>query len=259
MNIVDCRAVAMRALACLDLTNLDATCTPADVAALCARATTAHGPVAAICIWPRFVAQARPLLTGTPVRIATVVNFPDGESAIDAILDETDRAMVDGADEIDMVIAYRRIATDPAEAEAQVARVRAATQGATRGATLKVILETGELEDPALIRSASGIAIRAGADFIKTSTGKVTVNATPEAARIMLSVIAETGGKVGFKAAGGIRTLDDAATYLGLADEILGADWARPETFRFGASGLLDALLAELDGRTAARETGTGY
>lgn len=245
--------VARRALACLDLTNLDDNCTDADIDRLCERAVTPHGPVAAVCIWPRFVAQARERLEATPVRVATVVNFPGGDETLDAILSETNQAMVDGADEIDMVITYRRIADTPGEAGDQIARVREAVHGGT----LKVILETGELKDAALIRKASDIAIGAGADFIKTSTGKVPVNATPEAARIMLTVIAEHGAGTGFKAAGGVRSVDDAAVYLGLADELLGAGWATPKTFRFGASGLLDALLAELEGRTA--ETRDGY
>jgi deoxyribose-phosphate aldolase len=245
-------AVAEQALACLDLTNLDEACTPADIEVLCARAQTKHGPVAAVCVWPRFVAMAESLLAETPVKIATVVNFPGGDQPLDAVLAETDQAMVDGADEIDMVIPYRLVSDKPGEAEEQVRQVREAVHGAT----LKVILETGELKDESLIRAACEIAIRAGADFIKTSTGKVAVNATPEAARTMLSVIAETGGTCGFKAAGGIRTVDDAAVYLGLADEIVGMGCAKPDTFRFGASGLLDALLAELEGGTAIPASG---
>ena len=132
----------------------------------------------------------------------------------------------------------------------------AVEEAAGDGALLKVILETGELRQVPLIRRAAEIAIGAGADFFKTSTGKVPVNATPQAARAMLSVIAETGGEVGFKAAGGIRSIEDAAVYLALADEILGAEWAEPTSFRFGASGLLDAVLAALDGRGAAAATG---
>lgn len=247
MKCADRAAVARRALACLDLTNLDDACTDADIDRVCARAVTPHGAVAAVCVWPRFVTQARQTLEGTPVQVGTVVNFPRGDGTLEDILAETDQAMVDGADEVDMVIAYRLVAHRPDEAADQVAHVRAAVHDAT----LKVILETGELKDAALIRAASEIAIRAGADFIKTSTGKVAVNATPDAARIMLTAIAGHGGKTGFKAAGGVRTLEDAAVYLDLADEIVGPDWASPNTFRFGASGLLDALLAELDGPAA--------
>jgi len=121
---------------------------------------------------------------------------------------------------------------------------------------LKVILETGALKYPALIEWASALAIESGAQFIKTSTGKIDISATPDAARIMLSTIKASRMAVGFKAAGGIKTLADAATYLTLADDILGADWAQPATFRFGASGLLDVLLAALNDKTSVAQVG---
>ena len=237
---------ARRALACLDLTNLNEDCSEADIAALCDRAVTPHGPVAAVCIYPRFVKQAKRRLAGSPVKIASVVNFPHGGEDIDAVVAETESAVADGADEIDLVIPYRRIGDSPKRAEDHVVAVCKAAGDDT---VLKVILETGELKEERLIRRAAEIAIRAGANFIKTSTGKVAVNATPEAARIMLSVIADYGGDAGFKAAGGIRTVADAALYLNMADEMLGPAWAKPETFRFGASGLLDAVLAAVEGR----------
>jgi deoxyribose-phosphate aldolase len=124
---------------------------------------------------------------------------------------------------------------------------------------LKVILETGELKDMALIRTASELAIAAGADFIKTSTGKVSVNATLEAADIMLRVIRESGRKVGFKPAGGIGSVADAALYLSLAETIMTPDWAMPSTFRFGASGLLDDILVVLSGGEPAKAAAAGY
>ena len=117
-----------------------------------------------------------------------------------------------------------------------------------RTSSLKLILETGELGTPELIRQACELGLDAGVDFLKTSTGKVPVNATPGAAAVMLDAIAARDGRCGFKAAGGIRTLDDARVYLALAQERLGADWIRPARFRIGASALFDALLAELDG-----------
>ena len=116
------------------------------------------------------------------------------------------------------------------------------------GIALKLILETGELVSPALIRQACELGLDAGVDFLKTSTGKVPVYATHEAAAVMLDAIAARGGRCGFKAAGGIRTLADARVYLALAQERLGADWVNPARFRIGASALFDALLAELDG-----------
>jgi len=121
---------------------------------------------------------------------------------------------------------------------------------------LKVILETGELQDPKLIEAASRIAIEAGADFIKTSTGKTPVSATPEAAEIMLDAIKASGKPVGLKPSGGIRTLADAKIYLDLADRIMGPGWATPKTFRIGASSVYDALLAAIEGRTGAAVTG---
>jgi deoxyribose-phosphate aldolase len=245
---------ARRALACLDLTNLDENCTTDDIGKLCARATTPHGHVAAICIYPRFVKWAKTRLKRSPVKVATVVNFPAGGEDTAAVAAETERAVKDGADEIDLVLPFRRMDDDPKLAEDQIVAV---CEAAGEGTLLKVILETGELKEERLIRRAAEIAIRAGANFIKTSTGKVPVNATPEAARIMLSVIADYGGDVGFKAAGGIRTVADAAVYLDMADEMLGPDWAKPETFRFGASGLLDSILATIEGREGA--AGSGY
>ena len=242
--------VARRALALLDLTNLDDTATPASIDALCARAVGPAGTVAAVCVYPRFVAQAKRLLAGTGVKVATVVNFPAGGEDLAAILDETAAALADGADEIDHVMAWRTVLDGrPGFAETQIHRVKAAIGGRAK---LKVILETGEIKDPDLIRKAAEIALGAGADFLKTSTGKVKVNASVEATRILLQVIKDAGRTdVGVKPAGGIRTLEDAADYLATADSVMGAGWARPSTFRFGASSLLDSLVAVIEGRRA--------
>lgn len=241
------RETAARALSLLDLTNLKDDCTPEAIEALCARAHTAFGDTAAICIWPRFVAQARALLgQGSAVRIATVVNFPSGDLDIDTVVAETRQGVADGADDIDLVIPYRALMQgDEAAVTAMVAAVREACPAPL---VLKTILETGELKDVSLIRRASELAIAAGADFIKTSTGKVAVNATLEAADIMLQAIRDSRGKVGFKPAGGISTVAEAALYLRLADTIMGEDWVMPSTFRFGASGLLDDVLGILSG-----------
>lgn len=252
----DAGTVAALALSCLDLTNLSETCDAAQVEALCARARTPHGDVAAICIWPRFVAGARGLLgTGHPIRIATVVNFPGGSGTAEAAAAEARSAVAAGADEIDLVIPYRALlAGDGAAVDAVVAAVRAAVPGAV----LKTILETGLLASPDLIAEASRRAIAAGADFLKTSTGKVAVNATPEAAAVMLRAIRESGRPVGFKAAGGIGSVAVAGRYLDLAADAMGPGWAGPAHFRFGASSLLDDLLAVLDGGTS-KGTGSGY
>jgi deoxyribose-phosphate aldolase len=250
------RAVATRALSLLDLTNLKDDCTPEQIVSLCARAQTAFGPTAAICIWPRFVMQARTLLgPNSPVRIATVVNFPAGDAKIEDVLAETRDAVADGADDIDLVIPYRALMAGNEQA---VTDMVTAVKAACGSAILKTILETGELKDKSLIRKASDLSIAAGADFIKTSTGKVGVNATLEAADIMLQALRDSRKKVGFKPAGGIANVMDASLYLRLADTIMGEDWAIPSTFRFGASGLLDDIVAVLSGERSATNT-SGY
>ena len=243
-------AIAKKALSLLDLTDLTDTCDAAAIEKLCRQAQTPFGPTAAICIWPRFVAQARAILgKGHAVRIATVVNFPSGDMAVADVVAQTKQAIADGADEIDLVIPYRDFITGDEEAVTEmVTAVRAACPPPV---TLKTILETGELKDPALIREASDLAIAAGTDFIKTSTGKVSVNATLQAAEIMLNAIKTSGKPVGFKPAGGVRTVGDAGEYLALAASILGEGWATPRTFRFGASGLLGDILSVLGGQPA--------
>jgi deoxyribose-phosphate aldolase len=188
------------------------------------------------------------------VRIATVVNFPAGGEDIERVIEDTLEALTDGAEEIDLVLPYGALLRgDEESASAMVAGLRDVVD---QGRLLKVILETGELHEPALIDAASRIAIAAGADFIKTSTGKTPVSATPEAAKIMLEAIRRSGRPVGLKASGGIRTLSDAAFYLDLADRIMGDGWARPATFRIGASSVYDALVAAVEGRDAAAASG---
>jgi deoxyribose-phosphate aldolase len=247
-------ATARHALALLDLTDLSDNADEAGLAALCARAVGAPGPVAAICIWREFVPQARTMLGRAPVRIATVVNFPQGEATGAEVLAETQAAVAAGADEIDLVLPWRAfLAGDAAGAEAMVRAVREACEGRT----LKVILETGEYPDLDRVRAASELAIAAGADFIKTSTGKTTHSASLPAARTMLEVIAASGRPVGLKPSGGIRTLADAAGYLELADAIMGPEWARPETFRFGASGLHQVLIDAIAGEASGEASGS--
>ena len=249
------KTIAKRALTLVDLTDLSDNSDEKSVGDLCQRAKSPHGNVAAICIWPRMIPFAKGQLEGTGIPIATVVNFPGGGESIDDTIALTLQAIKDGADEIDLVIPYRDLlGGDQSTTRAMIVAVRSAT---SKKALLKVILETGELKDPALIQTASELAIAAGADFIKTSTGKVAVNATLESAKIMLRAIADSGKPVGFKPAGGIKTVEDCGAYLALADKILGKDWAKPETFRFGASSVLDDLLAALEGKSA--KTSEGY
>lgn len=242
-------AVAARAIGLLDLTSLNDDDTPESIARHCARALTPAGPVAAVCIWPRFVPEARAALDG--VRVATVVNFPAGGSDAGAVRAETLSALEAGADEIDVVLPYRAYLAG--ERATALAVLETVCEACADRARVKAILETGALEDPAAILAASRDAIAAGVDFLKTSTGKIAISATLEACALMLQAISETaarGGRlVALKASGGIRTTADAAQYLALADAVMGPGWATPATFRFGASGLLDALLATLGHR----------
>jgi deoxyribose-phosphate aldolase len=237
--------MAARALACLDLTDLNDDCTEEAVRGLCARATTPHGPVAAVCVWPRFVATARAALGLGGIRVATVVNFPAGCEQVAPVVEMTERALGDGADEIDLVLPYRAFVEGRADAAARMVN---AVRKAASGKLLKVILETGMLHDAGVIRRAADLAIDEGADFIKTSTGKVSQNATLEATAVMLDAIARAGRPVGLKPSGGIKTAADAGGYIAQADAAMGAGWATPATFRLGASGVLADLLAVLDG-----------
>jgi deoxyribose-phosphate aldolase len=247
---------ARRALPLLDLTSLNDDDTEATIIALCERAVTRQGRVAAVCILAPFVALAKRRLAGTGVRIATVANFPEGTAAPEAVGRETAAAVSLGADEVDVVLPYRALlAGDRARGQAVLAAARAAAAGRV----MKVILETGALGDRRQIAAASEEALAAGADFLKTSTGKLKPAATLEAAAVMLAAIRGAGRPIGFKAAGGIRDTAAAASYLALADGLMGPRWAEPATFRFGASGLLDALLADLGAASAVAGPAAGY
>lgn len=245
---------AKTAIGLLDLTNLNDVCTAADIEDLARRGQTARGDVAALCIWPQWIGVARKALGRSGIRIATVANFPHGGADVAEALGTVTTALGDGADEVDIVIPYRAILYgEHGKAAAVIAAARAATP---KDRILKVILETGELRDRGHILLAADIALGEGADFLKTSTGKVPVNATPEAADILMTRIRRDGGDVGFKVAGGIRTARDAADYLELASGIMGADWISPKHFRFGASGVLSDLLAVIEGRSAVPSSG---
>ncbi|WMC09983.1 deoxyribose-phosphate aldolase [Oceanimonas pelagia] len=239
--------LARQALSLMDLTRLNEHDTEADIVALCHQAVTPAGTPAAVCIHSAFVPLARATLAelgvAGRVRVATVTNFPDGGSDIARAERETQAAIAAGADEVDVVFPWRALLAGDEHTGLALVRACRAAGGAR---TLKVIIESGELGTPALIRRASELAIEGGADFIKTSTGKVAVNATLEAAGIMLEVIKHSGRPVGFKAAGGVRTLAQAADYLRLAAGIMGPAWITPAHFRFGASGLLTELLHPL-------------
>lgn len=206
--------------------------------------------VASICVYPSFVETVGLAIDGTPMRITSVAGgFPASQTFLEVKMLETAMAIENGADEVDVVLNVGKVMTgayDEAANEIEVLREEA------RDVVLKVILETGALKSPELIYNASLLAMLAGADFIKTSTGKIDVAATPEAAVVMAMAIrdyhARTGRKVGFKAAGGIRTAEDAALYYTIIEEILGAEWLTTDLFRIGASSAANNLLTAIEG-----------
>jgi deoxyribose-phosphate aldolase len=240
--------VALTSLKLMDLTSLNDTDTSQTIIDLCHQASTPVGNTAAICIYPQFIILAKKTLAElglAHIKVATVTNFPMGAADTSLALLQTEQAIKLGADEVDVVFPYQALIQGDESIGLEL--VRACKKACGDQITLKVIIESGELKTPALIKRASEISIEAGADFIKTSTGKVAVNATLEAAKVMLSVIKEKNTKVGFKASGGVRTAQDASGYLTLAHQILGSNWVDAQHFRFGASSLLGNLLDDLD------------
>jgi deoxyribose-phosphate aldolase len=238
-------------LGLMDLTTLEGSDNERRVQQLCMKAVSLKDTgigvdsVAAVCVYPVFVATAKKMLTGSRVRVAAVAGgFPSGQMPLHLRLEEVRWTVDQGADEIDMVISRGKMLGGDIEFITQEVKDHKKACGS---AHLKVILETGELQTPELIRQASNIAIEAGADFIKTSTGKVQPAATPEASWVMLHAIREhfekTGKKIGFKPAGGIATAEDAIDYYLLVRHILGEQWLCPELFRYGASRLFDSVL----------------
>lgn len=248
----DLQAAARTALACLDLTSLNDGDTPADIAALCQRAQTVHGPVAAVCVWPRFVAQARAALPAA-IKVAAVADFPDGALDVPRALADVAAIAQAGGDEVDVVLPWRALL---AGETTEVAEFLAEVRHASRPLTLKVIIESGELATAERIAQATRLALAAGADFVKTSTGKTAVGATPEAAAVMLKEIAASGlSAAGFKASGGVRSVADAAGYIALTEAALGAGALNPQRLRFGASGLLTDIESVLSGAESAAVT----
>ncbi|RMH03282.1 MAG: deoxyribose-phosphate aldolase [Planctomycetota bacterium] len=242
------------AVAMTDLTTLEGQDSPERVRALCRKALRplegdpTVPSVAAVCVYPRLVALAREELAGTPVRVASVATaFPSGQTPLRLRLEEVRSAVEDGADEIDMVISRGLFLAGRLD---EVHQEIAAVKEACEGAHLKVILETGELGSYENVRLASDLALAAGADFVKTSTGKVQPAATPGVTLVLLESVRDawrrTGRRVGVKPAGGIRTARQALHYLVLVKETLGDAWLTPELFRFGASSLLNDLVRQL-------------
>lgn len=239
---------AQQILSLIDLTSLNDNDSQDNIIQLCDNSVTKFGNVAAICIYSHFIPVARELYAkrNLSMKIATVVNFPHGSLDLERALFETKLALERGADEVDIVFPYHALIGGNQDIGAQMI---AKAKQLCSDKVLKVIIESGELNSAELIKTASEIAIENGADFIKTSTGKVKINATLAASEIMLNAIKTSGAKCGFKAAGGIRNINEAVQYLELAETIMGEKWVSSTTFRFGASALLQDVLAKLNGK----------
>jgi deoxyribose-phosphate aldolase len=251
----------------MDLTTLEGKDTPGKVAYLCRKAIQPADPrlgvpsCAAVCVYPNLVRAAKTFLGDSGVKVAAVTTaFPSGAMPLKVKLLDTRMAVAEGADEIDMVIDRGAFL---AGEHARVADEIAAVKEACGPAHLKVILETGELQTYDNVRIASDLAIRSGADFIKTSTGKVQPAATMPVTLVMLEAIREfffeTGRRIGMKPAGGIRTAKESLAYLVMLAETLGDDWMTPDLFRFGASTLANDVLMQIAKLADGRYQGADY
>ncbi len=255
------------AIAMVDLTTLEGADTPGKVRSLCAKAVrpdpsdVSCPSVGAVCVYPSMVSTAAERLAGSGVAVASVATaFPSGQAPLSIKVADTEAAVAAGADEIDMVI--NRGAFLSGRLDEVFEEIVAVKQACGR-AHLKVILETGELATYDNVRTASWLAMFAGGDFIKTSTGKVAPAATLPVTLLMLQAVAdfrdETGRQVGVKPAGGIRTTKDALRYLVTVNEVAGQDWLSPQYFRFGASSLLNDLLMQRQKLASGHYSGPDY
>jgi len=251
----EAKSVGLRlAVSMMDLTTLEGADTAGKLQYLCHKALTPMSgqylcpPCAAVCVYPNLAGNAKKLLSGSKVRVASVAtSFPSGQVPLEMRLDEVRFAVAEGADEIDMVIARSAFLSGDFNLVSKEIR---AVRKACGKAHLKVIFETGEIGAYDKIRLASDIAMRSGAHFIKTSTGKISTAATLPVSLVMLEAIRdyyyETGRKVGMKPAGGIRSAKEALQYLVMVKETLGDDWLTPRLFRFGASSLLTDVTLQI-------------
>jgi deoxyribose-phosphate aldolase len=255
------------AIRMVDLTTLEGQDTPGKVRALATKAVRPDPAdpscpaVAAVCVYPDLVATAKQQVGASGVKVASVATgFPSGRTSLDVKVADTKDAVAAGADEVDMVIDRGAfLAGDYGTVFDEIVAVKEATGSAH----LKVILETGELATYDNVRRASWLAMLAGADFIKTSTGKVQPAATRPVTLVMLEAVRDfrdaTGRQVGVKPAGGIRNAKDAIRYLVLVNEVAGPDWLDPDWFRFGASSLLNDLLSQRTKMITGRYSGPDY
>jgi deoxyribose-phosphate aldolase len=244
-------------LSLIDLTSLEGKDNAGTIKALCEKAIA--NKTAAVCVYPSMVRTAKQALSDSNIKVAAVAGaFPSGQLPLNLRLAEAQYAINEGADEIDMVISRGKFLEGN---YSFLFEEVASFKELCKNTTLKVILETGELNTLQNIRTASDIALHAGADFIKTSTGKISTNATLEAVCVMLMAIKDfystSGKKCGIKPSGGISEGETAIKYLKLTETILGNDWLNASLFRFGASRLVDTIAAQLSGQKI--KNGSGY
>lgn len=242
LGTADARAVdavlARRLVSVIDLTTLSGNETNVEIEALSAHAV--RSGVAAACVLPQALPVAMRCLSGSGVRLATVANFPAGGDDLAGTADAVAAAVAAGAREVDIVAPLEAALDGDVGLTGEL--VGLCREAAGPGTCLKLILETGRLQRPELISAVARSAVMAGIDFLKTSTGKIPVGATPEAAALLFAVAAEAEGRVGVKVSGGIRTARDAVRYWQIGEAVMGADWLGPAHFRIGASRLLDEL-----------------
>jgi len=230
-------------ISCLDLTRLEPQDEAEKIIALCREAQTPFGPVAAVCVLPEWVSLAWQELMNTPIKVATVANFPSGAEDLSSILQTIQQAVLDGASEIDLVTAYPRyIATENPERGKIQDFIKLCKTYCGKQAKLKIILESGALTTAQLARAAED-AIAGGADFLKTSTGKIAQGASPQAVRLLAEKLKQTDKTIGLKISGGVRKAEVAFAYCDLVSKILGSSFLQPEFFRIGTSSLLNHLL----------------
>ena len=258
---MDNKEIYKAVLGMIDLTSLNGTDTYSKIAAMTEKVNRFHDSFpdyplpASICVYPNFAKTVATVRADKDVHVTVVGGcFPASQSTLPVKIAECAGAVADGADEVDIVLALNSFLDhNEAEARREIVEIGAAVRAVRPAVHLKVILETGALKDPALIADASFLAMEAGADFIKTSTGKMQPAATPEAAEVMCRCISDyygkTGRMVGFKPAGGIATPEDAVTYWNIVSDILGEKWLNKQYFRFGASRMANNLLSALEGR----------
>lgn len=237
--------LAHKIYALIDLTSLNETDNEDTLLALCGKTVMPFGHVAAVCVYPRFVKLVTQILANTSVKIATVANFPAGIDTVETVTRTIHETLQNGAQEIDVVFPYRNYLAG--EKKVALEFVKACRNTCGEKILLKVILETGALKELSLITEVSQEVLLAGANFLKTSTGKIAEGATLPAAEVMLNTIKRLAPQLqqplGFKVSGGVRTLQQAKEYMDLAARILGEDWVTPEHFRVGASQLVDQLI----------------